>query len=87
MRARIRNGAIVWMDMSAWRWPDMPRAKPDFSFETTQGQRPDTFWCRRYGFGVHGSRKSYGNGAILAENKDLIPVKERRQTKSSPKTE
>jgi hypothetical protein len=80
MRVSIKQGSIVWMDFSSWRWPDLPGTRgvpqidPFMLFECTDMGKNNRVALRAYGFGEMGSADGlgYGNGSISASKSDII---------------
>lgn len=75
MKAKLRHGAIVWMDHRVWTWPDIPHGDPDIVFEVRQPtHNEDRKELRADFFGA--PRPKYGSGALYVYTKDLIPIDE-----------
>lgn len=65
----IRAGAKILMDMSVWRWPDVPYGYEKLVFNAKQEGDSDRYELTANMFG---RTKAYGNGAISAVKHDLI---------------
>jgi hypothetical protein len=70
---QIKEGALVGVDHRVWAWPDVPNANLNMSFEV-EPIGNGKVKCFREGFGILGSTKGYGNGAIYANDSDLVEI-------------
>ena len=68
-RGTIRRGASVWMDFSAWMWPDVPHGDADIVFEFRGcGQDESRADATAANFGC---REIYGNGSLYVNLSDI----------------
>lgn len=69
---RIREGASCFQDMYVGCWTE---SDTDPLFQTDgKVDQSGTIVVRAFGYGLHGSASSYGDGAIFLKSKDIYPV-------------
>lgn len=71
MKARIKQGAKVFMDHAMWVWPDLPHGDAEivFDVDVTRPVRLGWLECKAHHFGIH---DSYGNGSLFVKEQDLV---------------
>jgi len=70
--ARIKRGAVVWMDFSSWTWPDLPHGDLGIIFEVSKHPAPHgRLDLRADYFGFFGDRGHYGNGSLFVREEDV----------------
>ena len=72
MKARIREGAIVWMDFRALYWPELPHGDSRIVFDVTPSGMDGYVNCRANYFGLHKPNGEYGDGALHVKEQDIV---------------